>query len=88
MRLGESSIVVAGGHESMSHAPHCLHLRNGVKMGDAQLIDTMIKDGLWDIFNGYHMGMTARPAPPLKELVAAGYLGRNLAGAFSATTRD
>ncbi len=59
IRLGEAEIVVAGGQESMSQAPHCLHLRNGTKMGDAQLIDTMIKDGLWDAFNGYHMGVTA-----------------------------
>lgn len=56
---GSSSIVVAGGQESMSQAPHCSHLRNGVKMGSAELIDTMIKDGLWDAFNGYHMGTTA-----------------------------
>jgi acetyl-CoA C-acetyltransferase len=56
---GDSEIVVAGGQESMSQAPHCLHLRNGTKMGDAQMIDTMIKDGLWDAFNGYHMGNTA-----------------------------
>jgi acetyl-CoA C-acetyltransferase len=59
IRVGESSIVVAGGQESMSQAPHCIHLRNGVKMGDADLVDTMIKDGLWDAFNGYHMGNTA-----------------------------
>jgi len=56
---GDSDIVVAGGQESMSQAPHCAHLRNGVKMGDFQMIDTMIKDGLWDAFNGYHMGNTA-----------------------------
>jgi acetyl-CoA C-acetyltransferase len=59
LKLGDSQIVVAGGQESMSQAPHCMHLRNGVKMGDAQMIDTMIKDGLWDAFNGYHMGVTA-----------------------------
>ncbi len=59
IRSGDSSIIVAGGHESMSRAPHCIHLRNGVKMGDADLVDTMIKDGLWDAFNGYHMGNTA-----------------------------
>ena len=59
IRLGESAIVVAGGQESMSQAPHCMHLRNGVKMGDAEFVDTMIKDGLWDAFNGYHMGNTA-----------------------------
>jgi acetyl-CoA C-acetyltransferase len=59
IRTGDSDIVVAGGQESMSQAPHCIHLRNGVKMGDGQLVDTMIKDGLWDAFNGYHMGNTA-----------------------------
>jgi acetyl-CoA C-acetyltransferase len=59
IRNGDSTIVVAGGQESMSQAPHCIHLRNGVKMGDADLVDTMIKDGLWDAFNGYHMGNTA-----------------------------
>jgi len=59
IRLGDSAIVVAGGHESMSQAPHCVHLRNGTKMGATELIDTMIKDGLWDAFNGYHMGNTA-----------------------------
>src|SRR6202012_1041944 len=56
---GDSDIVVAGGQESMSMAPHAQHLRAGVKMGDFKLIDTMIKDGLWDAFNGYHMGNTA-----------------------------
>ena len=56
---GDSDIVVAGGQESMSMAPHCQHLRQGVKMGSFEMIDTMIKDGLWDAFNGYHMGNTA-----------------------------
>ena len=56
---GSSTIVVAGGQESMSQSPHCTHLRNGVKMGTAELVDTMISDGLWDAFNGYHMGTTA-----------------------------
>jgi acetyl-CoA C-acetyltransferase len=56
---GDSEIVVAGGQESMSMAPHCAHLRGGVKMGNFEMIDTMIKDGLWDAFNGYHMGNTA-----------------------------
>jgi acetyl-CoA C-acetyltransferase len=56
---GDAEIVVAGGQESMSQAPHCAHLRSGVKMGPLELIDTMIKDGLWDAFNGYHMGNTA-----------------------------
>jgi acetyl-CoA C-acetyltransferase len=56
---GSASIVVAGGQESMSQAPHVMHLREGTKMGDTKMIDTMIKDGLWDAFNGYHMGTTA-----------------------------
>jgi acetyl-CoA C-acetyltransferase len=56
---GDSEIVVAGGQESMSMAPHAQHLRNGVKMGGFEMVDTMIKDGLWDAFNGYHMGTTA-----------------------------
>jgi len=59
IQLGSSKIVVAGGQESMSQAPHCAHLRDGTKMGDMKFIDTMIKDGLWDAFNGYHMGNTA-----------------------------
>jgi acetyl-CoA C-acetyltransferase len=56
---GDARIVAAGGQESMSKAPHVAHLRDGVKMGDWQLVDSMIKDGLWDAFNGYHMGNTA-----------------------------
>lgn len=56
---GDASVIVAGGMESMSMAPHCAHLRGGVKMGDFKMIDTMIKDGLTDAFYGYHMGVTA-----------------------------
>ncbi|MCI5075139.1 acetyl-CoA C-acetyltransferase [Oricola sp.] len=56
---GDASIIVAGGQESMSLAPHCAHLRNGVKMGDMKMVDTMLRDGLLDAFNGYHMGNTA-----------------------------
>jgi acetyl-CoA C-acetyltransferase len=56
---GDSEIVVAGGQESMSMAPHVAHLRGGVKMGNFEFVDSMIKDGLWDAFNGYHMGNTA-----------------------------
>ncbi|MBL6079392.1 acetyl-CoA C-acetyltransferase [Belnapia sp. T18] len=56
---GDASIVVAGGQESMTQAPHAQQLRAGQKMGDLQLVDTMIKDGLWDAFHGYHMGTTA-----------------------------
>jgi acetyl-CoA C-acetyltransferase len=59
IQLGDSAIVVAGGQESMSQAPHLAHLRNGTKMGDVQFVDSMIKDGLWCAFNGYHMGNTA-----------------------------
>ena len=56
---GESDVVVAGGQENMSMSPHVAHLRNGQKMGSVEFIDVMIKDGLWDAFNGYHMGTTA-----------------------------
>ena len=56
---GQSSVVLAGGQESMSQSTHCAYLRQGQKMGDMQLVDTMIRDGLWDAFNGYHMGTTA-----------------------------
>ncbi|MGE4373869.1 MAG: acetyl-CoA C-acetyltransferase [Xanthobacter sp.] len=56
---GDNTVVIAGGQESMSQAPHAAHLRNGIRMGDGKLVDTMIKDGLWDAFNDYHMGITA-----------------------------
>jgi acetyl-CoA C-acetyltransferase len=56
---GDAAIVVAGGQESMSQSPHAANLRNGTKMGDLGMVDTMIKDGLWDAFHGYHMGQTA-----------------------------
>ena len=56
---GDAEIVVAGGQESMSQSPHAAHLRDGQKMGDLGFVDTMIKDGLWDAFHGYHMGQTA-----------------------------
>ena len=59
IKSGNTRIVVAGGQESMSRAPHAIHLRDGKKLGDAEIIDTMIKDGLWDAFHGYHMGITA-----------------------------
>ena len=59
IKSGDSKIVVAGGQEHMSLAPHAIHLRDGKKIGDTELIDTMIKDGLWDAFHGYHMGVTA-----------------------------
>ena len=59
IKAGDSRIVIAGGQESMSRAPHAAYLRSGVRMGSAEFVDTMIRDGLWDIFNGYHMGITA-----------------------------
>jgi acetyl-CoA C-acetyltransferase len=59
IQLGDAEVVAAGGQENMSMAPHAQTLRQGQKMGDMKLIDTMIKDGLWDAFNGYHMGQTA-----------------------------
>jgi len=59
IRSGDSKIVIAGGQESMSLAPHAIHLRDGKKLGDIEMIDTMIRDGLWDAFHGYHMGVTA-----------------------------
>jgi acetyl-CoA C-acetyltransferase len=59
VQVGDSRIVVCGGQESMSQSPHVAYLRNGQKMGDLQMVDSMIKDGLWDAFNGYHMGNTA-----------------------------
>jgi len=57
--LGDARVVAAGGQENMSLSPHCAHLRTGKKMGDLAMIDTMIRDGLWDVFNNYHMGQTA-----------------------------
>jgi acetyl-CoA C-acetyltransferase len=59
IKSGDADIIVAGGQESMSLAPHVAHLRNGQKMGNIEFIDSMIKDGLWEAFNGYHMGTTA-----------------------------
>jgi acetyl-CoA C-acetyltransferase len=59
VQLGDAAIVIAGGQENMSLSPHVAHLRAGTKMGDTKFIDSMIRDGLWDAFNGYHMGQTA-----------------------------
>lgn len=59
IKSGDTKVIIAGGQENMSLAPHAIHLRDGKKLGDAELIDTMIKDGLWDAFHGYHMGVTA-----------------------------
>ena len=82
VRTGESTIVVAGGQESMSAAPHAQHLRAGQKMGDLQLVDTMLKDGLLDAFHGYHMGVTA-------ENVAQRYqITRNEQDAFALASQQ
>ena len=59
IKSGDSNVILAGGQENMSLAPHAVHLRDGKKLGDAEIIDTMIRDGLWDAFHGYHMGVTA-----------------------------
>ena len=71
IKVGDSQIVVAGGQESMSQAPHVAHLRGGTKMGDVKFIDSMIKDGLWDAFNGYHMGNTAENVAKKWQLTRA-----------------
>lgn len=79
---GDANIVIAGGQENMSQAPHAMQMRNGTKMGNAELIDTMIRDGLWDAFNGYHMGITA-------ENIAAQYqITRQLQDNFAATSQQ
>ena len=79
---GDSEIVVAGGQESMSQSPHCAHLRNGTRMGDTALVDTMIKDGLWDAFNGYHMGTTA------ENVAQKWQITREQQDAFSASSQQ
>ena len=79
---GDARIVVAGGQESMTQAPHCAQLRAGAKMGDFQMVDTMIRDGLWDAFHGYHMGNTA-------ENVAQKYqITRDQQDAFAAASQQ
>lgn len=82
VRGGEASIVVAGGHENMSLAPHAAHLRNGVKMGDVSYADTMIRDGLWDVFNNYHMGQTA------ENLAAKYQISREAQDAFAVASQN
>ena len=82
IRTGDARIVVAGGQENMSLSAHCQHLRGGIKMGSLELIDTMIKDGLTDVFNGYHMGITA-------ENVAEQYqIGRAAQDAFAVRSQN
>ncbi len=79
---GDSAIVVAGGQESMTQAPHCAHLRAGQKMGDLKFVDTMIHDGLWDAFNGYHMGITA------ENVAEKWQIGRDEQDAFAAASQQ
>jgi acetyl-CoA C-acetyltransferase len=80
--LGDASIIVAGGQESMSQSPHAVHMRNGTKMGDVSLVDTMIKDGLWDAFNGYHMGQTA------ENIATQGQITREEQDRFAVTSQN
>ena len=80
--LGDARIIVAGGQESMSQAPHAAHLRNGQKMGDLSFTDTMIKDGLWDAFNGYHMGQTA------ENIADRNHISREAQDAFAVASQN
>ncbi len=82
VQLGDADIVIAGGQESMSLSPHVAHLRAGQKMGDLKFIDSMIKDGLWDAFNGYHMGTTA------ENVAKQWQLGRDEQDAFALASQN
>jgi len=82
IKLGDAQIVIAGGQESMSQAPHVLHLRNGTKMGAAEMVDSMLKDGLWDAFHGYHMGNTA------ENVAQKWQIGRTEQDAFAAASQQ
>ena len=82
VKLGEADVVAAGGHENMSLAPHAAHLRDGVKMGDKGFADTMITDGLWDVFNDYHMGQTA------ENLAQKYQVGREEQDAFAVASQN
>jgi len=82
VKAGDATIIVTGGQENMSLAPHCTQLRNGTKMGDVSLVDTMIKDGLWDAFNGYHMGTTA------ENVAEKWQIGRDQQDAFAAASQQ
>ncbi|PWC42606.1 acetyl-CoA C-acetyltransferase [Azospirillum sp. TSO22-1] len=79
---GDAEVMVVGGQESMSLSPHVMHLRNGVKMGSAELLDTMIRDGLWEAFHGYHMGVTA------ENVARAWALTREEQDAFAASSQQ
>ncbi|MBD9389479.1 acetyl-CoA C-acetyltransferase [Agrobacterium sp. AGB01] len=79
---GDAQIIVAGGQESMSRAPHCAHLRGGVKMGDFKMVDTMLKDGLIDAFHGYHMGITA------ENIARQWHLSREVQDSFAVASQN
>ena len=82
VQLGDAAIVAAGGQENMSLSPHVAHLRAGTKMGDVKFIDTMIRDGLWDAFNGYHMGNTA------ENVAQQWQIGRDEQDAFAVASQN
>jgi acetyl-CoA C-acetyltransferase len=82
IKVGDADIVAAGGHENMSRAPHAALLREGVKMGTASFADTMITDGLWDVFNDYHMGQTA------ENLAQKYQIGREKQDAFAVASQN
>ena len=82
IQLGDAAIVAAGGQESMSLSPHVAHLRAGQKMGDLKFIDSMIRDGLWDAFNGYHMGTTA------ENVAEKWQIGRDEQDAFALASQN
>ena len=82
IQLGDAAVVIAGGQESMSLSPHVAHLRAGQKMGDLKFIDSMIKDGLWDAMNGYHMGTTA------ENVARQWQLGRDEQDAFAVASQN
>ena len=82
IQLGDAGIVVAGGQESMSLSPHVAHLRNGTKMGDMTFVDSMIRDGLWDAFNNYHMGQTA------ENVASQWQISREMQDAFALASQN
>ena len=82
VQLGDAEIVVAGGQESMSLSPHVAHMRAGTKMGDVKFVDSMIKDGLWDAFHGYHMGQTA------ENVAEKWQIGRDAQDAFAVASQN
>ena len=82
IQLGDAGIVIAGGQESMSLSTHVAHMRSGTKMGDVQFIDSMIRDGLWDAFNGYHMGVTA------ENVASQWQISRDMQDAFALASQN